>query len=80
MTLEIDVNTLIATIIAAVIIGIFWRIFNIPEKYMSKKECERRRDGDGQAIQIMAKSVATVHKRVDEIHLHLIGKKGGGKE
>ena len=77
MTIQLDLNTLIATVIAAIIIGLFWRLFNIPDKYISKKECDRRRDGDGQAIQDLNKSVRAVHTRVDEIHLHLIGKNKG---
>ena len=77
MTLQLDLNTLIATVVAAIIIGLFWRLFNIPDKYMSKKECERRRDGDGQAIQTLSKSISDVHIRVDEIYNHLIGKNGG---
>ena len=77
MTIQLDLNTLIATVIAAIIIGLFWRLFNIPDKYISKKECDRRRDGDGQAIQDLNKSLRAVHTRVDEIHLHLIGKNGG---
>lgn len=78
-TFEVNFDTLIATIVAAIIIGFFWRIFNIPDKYMSKKECERRRDGDGKSIAAMNKALAAVHTRVDEIYHHLIDKKGDGK-
>lgn len=77
MTVQVDLNTLIGTIIAAIIIGLFWRLLNIPDKYMSKRECDRRRDRDSQAIQTINTSVKEVHSRVDEIYQHLIDKNGG---
>ena len=78
-TFEVNLDTLIATIVAAIIIGFFWRIFNIPDKYMSKKECQRRRDGDGEAIKAITTAVTAVHSRVDEIYQHLIGNNTAGK-
>ena len=79
MTFEVDINILVGTIVAAIIIGFFWRIFNIPDKYMSKKECQRRRDGDGKAIEALNAAVTAVHTRVDEIYQHLIGNNSGSK-
>lgn len=77
MTFQIDLNTLLGTIAAVIFVGFFWRFINIPDKYMSKKECDRRRDGDGQAIQNISKSVAEVHIRVDEIWHHMVEQKEG---
>ena len=74
MTFQVDLDTLIGTIAAAILIGLFWRLINISDKYMSKKECERRRDGDGVAIKNMSKSVAEVHSRLDEVYQILIDK------
>lgn len=77
MTIQLDLNTLIATVVAAILIGFFWRMFNIPDKYMSKKECERRRDGDSKTLVLINTSLSDVHKRVDEIWHHLVPNNGG---
>lgn len=79
MTLQVDIDTLIATVIAAIVLGIFWRIFNMSDKYMSKKDCDRRRAGDGEEMAQLNKTITAVHKRVDELYQHLIGNKGVDK-
>jgi len=68
MTVEINVGALVGTIVAAVMVGLFWRIFNMSDKYMTKKDCELKRAGDADDIKALTKSVNEVHKRVDAIY------------